>query len=293
MEDNKNLMKDNMSSDCGMLAETTAKATGSDLTVDINGVTISYDDFGTGKIPVIFLHGFPFDKSSWQPQMDFLKKTHRVIAYDIRGYGKSTDNKDVKNMSLFANDLIKFMDALKIEHAIVCGLSMGGYILLNAESKFAIRFKALVLCDTQCVPDTAEVKEKRHRTIAHIIAGRVDDFAYLFIKNVFCQQTHDTQKELVERTKNIILSTSPNTIIAGLKALEMRWETCTSLVDIMVPVLIMCGREDIITPPSESEHMHSCIPNSTLRIINNAGHLSNLEKPVEFNAHLQEFIDGL
>src|SRR5688572_16597599 len=106
------------------------QATGNNLKIEVNGTTICYDDFGTGTVPIIFLHGFPFNKSSWQPQMEFLKNTYRVIAYDIRGFGESTSGEDLKGMSLFADDLMKFMEALKIEKAIVCGLSMGGFILL-------------------------------------------------------------------------------------------------------------------------------------------------------------------
>ena len=129
--------------------------------ISVNGATICYDDFGTGALPVIFLHGFPFDKSSWQPQMEFLRNTYRVIALDIRGFGKSTSGNETKSMSLFADDLIKFMDGLEIDKAIVCGLSMGGFILLNAANRFPERFKALVLCDTQCIADSPEAKEKR------------------------------------------------------------------------------------------------------------------------------------
>ncbi|MBK5286416.1 MAG: alpha/beta hydrolase, partial [Bacteroidia bacterium] len=110
----------------------TMLTTGADININLNDITICYDDFGKGVIPILFIHGFPFDKSSWQPQMEFLKNTHRVIAYDIRGFGKSTAGDKKISISLFADDLIKLMDALELQKAIVCGLSMGGYILLNA-----------------------------------------------------------------------------------------------------------------------------------------------------------------
>ena len=139
-------------------------------TVDIEGVTISFDDFGKGEIPIIFIHGFPFDKSSWQPQMAFLKKTHRVIAYDIRGFGASITNDEQESIGLFSNDLVKFMDTLAIKKAIVCGLSMGGYILLNAVHRFPDRFEAIILSDTQCIADTEAAKEKRSQSILQIKA---------------------------------------------------------------------------------------------------------------------------
>ena len=99
----------------------------------------------------------------WDEQVELLKKTHRVIAYDIRAYGKSTAGEDEQSINLFADDLIKFMDGLLIKKAIVCGFSMGGYTLLNAVSRYPKRFEALILCDTQCIADSSETKEKRNK----------------------------------------------------------------------------------------------------------------------------------
>jgi len=128
------------------------------LPIVINNVTLSYNDVGEGEIPVIFLHGFPFDKSMWKNQLDSLKFSHRTIAFDIRGFGKSPDENTPLSIDLFSEDLIAFMDKLNIKKAIICGLSMGGYIALNAIKRFPERFTALILCDTQCIADTVEVK---------------------------------------------------------------------------------------------------------------------------------------
>src|SRR5687768_16230610 len=144
--------------------ETTIK----DKSVQVNGISMSYEDTGKGSIPLIFIHGFPFDKSTWQPQLDSLKKNNRVIAYDIRGFGGSGPGSSSISLDLFATDLIQFMDALKIEKAVVCGLSMGGYILMNAVSRFPDRFEAIILSDTQCIADSDENREKRYKTIGHV-----------------------------------------------------------------------------------------------------------------------------
>ena len=117
----------------------------SDIQINVNGMTTCFEDFGEGNIPLIFIHGFPFDKSSWQPQMTHFKHTHRVIAYDIRGFGASTAGTERANIALFADDLVQFMDRMQIEKAIVCGLSMGGYILLNAVKRYPTRFEAIIL----------------------------------------------------------------------------------------------------------------------------------------------------
>ena len=134
---------------------------GYNLTIAVNNFNLSYDDVGECDVPVIFLHGYPFDKTMWQGQLDLLKKDYRLIACDIRGFGQSSDETSVLSMELFSGNLIAFMDTLKIKKAILCGLSMGGFIALNVVEKVPERCEALIVCDTQCIADTPEVKEKR------------------------------------------------------------------------------------------------------------------------------------
>src|SRR5690606_2259848 len=122
-----------------------------------NNFNLSYDDVGEGELPVIFLHGFPFDKTMWREQIDFLKTSFRVIACDIRGFGSSKDEESRLSIDLFGEDLIAFMDKLAINKAIICGLSMGGFIALNVLNRFPDRFEAVILCDTQCIDDSPEV----------------------------------------------------------------------------------------------------------------------------------------
>lgn len=265
--------------------------TGRDLTIKLNGLSVCYDDLGDGEIPVIFIHGFPFDKSTWHDQMEFLKKSHRVIAYDIRGFGKSTPGKEKASIALFAEDLINFMDAMKIKKAVVCGFSMGGYTLLNAVSQHQDRFRAIILSDTQCIADTVEQIKKREQTIRDINAGRVNDFAAGFIGNVFCAETQATKKDIIEEIRAIILATAPLSIIAGLTAMAERKEMCSVLSKITIPTLIMCGKQDVVTVPAQSEFLKENITGSKLHIIDYAGHMTNLEQPDDFNKHLAEFIN--
>ena len=264
-----------------------------DQYINLNGVTICYNDLGKGKIPVLFIHGFPFDKSSWQPQMEFLQKTHRVIAFDIRGFGKSTAGNEIASINLFADDLIKLMDALQIKSAIVCGLSMGGYILLNAVNRYPERFDGIILCDTQCIADSPATKEKRSKSITQVKAGGLKNYAETFVINVFCSETLISKKELVEKIKKVIVSTSPLIIIQTLSALGERRDMCTALNEISIPALILCGKEDAATMLAQSEYLNHHIANSTLHYIERAGHLSNLEQPDVFNNLLIGFISGL
>lgn len=268
-------------------------ATGNNIKVRTGNITVCYDDLGTGVIPILFIHGFPFDKSMWQPQLDALKDQHRVIAYDIRGFGKTDAGTENINITLFADDLIKFMDTLQIKKAIVCGLSMGGYIVLNAVSRYPQRFEAILLCDTQCIADSAEQKEKRYRTIEQIEQKGVEEYADNFVKSVFCEDSLNYKKHEVEKIRNTILNTTKETITKTLQALAQRQETCYSLPEIRIPALILCGRQDTVTPVIQSEYLYEHIAHSTLYTIDMAGHMSNIEQPEQFNNHLYNFVSEL
>ena len=268
-------------------------ATGYNLISRVNNFDLSYDDLGEGIVPIIFLHGFPFSKQMWQAQLDFLKSKHRVIAYDIRGFGNSKDEESVLSIDLFGDDLIQFMDKLNIDKAIVCGLSMGGYIALNVYNRFADRFEGLILCDTQCIADTPEGKEKRMKLVDEIAMNGTENFTEGFIKNVFHKDSLTGKKDVVEELRNVIISNSEHIISTGLRALAERSETCSVLNKITVPTLIICGREDQVTTLAQSEFMNQNIEGSILRIIDYAGHVSNLEQADEFNKHLQDFLKKL
>lgn len=265
-------------------------AKGYNLVIKVNNFNLSYDDLGEGTVPLIFLHGFPFSKQMWQVQLDFLKSSHRVIACDIRGFGNSKDEESILSIDLFGDDLIQFMNKLNIDKAIVCGLSMGGYIALNAYKRYSDRFEALILCDTQCIADTPEGKQKRLKLIDEIALNGTEDFANGFIKNVFYKNSLTEKKEIVEELRNVIISNSKRIISMGLKALAERSETCSVLNQVNIPTLIICGKEDQVTPLAQSEFMNKNIEGSLLRIIDEAGHVSNLEQAPQFNKHLRDFL---
>ena len=167
---------------------------------------------------------------------------------------------------------------------------MGGYIVLNAIYRYPERFSAIILSDTQCVADTAEAKEKRQKSITQINAGGLDAFASSFVKNVFSEASQQDKVETVEEIKDMILSTSQETITATLLALAERSEMCATLPNIVVPTLVVCGKEDTVTPIKQTEFLVSNISSAEIKIIEGAGHLSNLEQPDMFNNALSDFV---
>jgi 3-oxoadipate enol-lactonase len=267
------------------------RKSGKNIRITANNITVSYTDEGPDNVPVvIFIHGFPFNKGMWNKQLESLEGNFRVIAYDVRGHGNSDSGTDDFSIELFVNDLIVLMDTLQIKKTILCGLSMGGYIALNAMENHPKRFDALVLCDTSCISDSSEAKEKRMKAIEGIRENGVEKFADDSLKNFFAPESFTTKKEPVAEVREMIVNTSEKSIIKTLLALSKRKETCTTLWKIKVPVLILVGKEDKITPTEAAQFMHKEINGSVMSIIENAGHLSNLENPEQFNKQMKKFL---
>jgi len=264
---------------------------GNNIKITVNDLTVCYNDEGQEGSPVIiFIHGFPFNKSMWDKQIEVLKNNYRVIAYDVRGHGCSDVGTGIYSIELFVNDLINFMEALKIDKAILCGLSMGGYIALRAIENYPDHFDALILCDTNCTADTSEVKEKRMNTIENIKKDGMEAFADDSLKNLFAPESFTSKKAEIASTREMIVNTSKKTLYKTLRAFYERKETCSSLPNIQVPVLIMVGNEDKITPPAAAQLMHEKIEDSIFCILEQAAHLSNMENPTEFNNQLEKFV---
>ncbi|OFX38433.1 MAG: hypothetical protein A2X04_14705 [Bacteroidetes bacterium GWF2_41_9] len=261
------------------------------LTITVNDLTVSYIDEGPTNSPtIIFIHGFPLNKSMWGKQIEILKENYRVIAYDIRGHGNTDAGSDSFSIELFVNDLLSMMDALMIKKPILCGFSMGGYIALNAIENYPECFNALLLCDTNCTEDIPEAKEKRMKSIKNIKEKGLEQYAEESLKKLFAPISFSKHMEEIAVVKEMIMKTSEQSLFKTLHALAERKETCTKLHQIKVPVLIIVGKEDEITPPDVAMLMHAKIKGSTIHIIDHAGHLSNMENSGEFNNQLTGFI---
>lgn len=267
---------------------------GSNINLTVNNISVSYNDEGPELAPIIiFVYGFPLNKSMWDKQVKALKDNYRVIACDIRGHGNTEVGTLDFSIDLFVKDLISFMDALKIEKTILCGLSMGGYIALNAIENYAERFSALILSDTNCTADAPEAKEKRMKTIENIEEKGIEKLADDLLPNLFASESFKTNPKEIAEVKEMIVTTTIPSLNKSLHALANRKETCSKLAKIKMPVLILVGEVDKITPPEAASAMHEKIKDSTLHLISNAGHLSNMENPIEYNNQLMKFIGNL
>jgi 3-oxoadipate enol-lactonase len=264
------------------------------MKIRINGMTMNYVERGApGGTPILFVHGFPFNLETWEPQMRALPNHFRAIAYDIRGHGQSDVGDGQYSIEFFVDDLMALLDHLVIEKTVLCGLSMGGYIALRAVERHPDRFNGLVLSDTKSEPDTNEGKVKRAASLKAVKTTGVDQFAEGFVKGVFADSTFRTSPDIVEKVKAIIKATSPIGIGGTLLALACRTDTTSVLAKLSVPTLILCGEHDALTTPRDSEFLHDRIKASMLSIIPNAAHLSNLENPTFFNEKLISFLKAI
>ena len=257
--------------------------------VSVSGIEIAYDEAGVGPA-VVFLHGFPFNRSMWREQVKVLRQNFRVIAPDLRGHGQTSVTSGPTTMAAMAQDVIALMDALEISRAVICGLSMGGYVALELYRMFPSRVRALVLADTRAVADTDEGKLNRELQAQRGLQEGMAPIADAMLPKLVAPLTVARRPEVVARVREMILKADPTGAAAAQRGMAQRADLADFLSQINVPTLIIVGRHDLLTPVGESEMMHSRIADSALQIIEDAAHLSNLEQPETFNSALTRFL---
>jgi 3-oxoadipate enol-lactonase len=257
----------------------------------INDCTINYSVRGNPKnTPLIFIHGFPFNLEQWKPQLTLLPDDLHMITYDVRGHGLSDVGDGQYTIDIFADDLILLLDGLSIGKAVICGLSMGGYIALRAYEKHPDRMIGLILCDTKSEADADQARIKRSMAISEIKRSGVDNFADEFVKTVLCEKTLKFNPVLVDKVKGMILGNSPLGICGTLTALAARTDTTGALQSMDMPVCIITGEDDRLSTPSMAKAMQERIKGSELHVLPDSAHMTNLENPDAFNKVLSSFL---
>lgn len=239
---------------------------------------------------LVFLHGFPFDSSAWNPQIDYFQNFYFTIAEDLRGLGTGKIGPAPWMIDHYVEDLKVSLDRKDIEKAILCGVSMGGYIALNFYMRYPERVEALILSNTQAAGDSNEAKNKRFATIQKIHLEGLKDFADSFSKNVLCVKTLNTNPHLQKKLEAMILHQKPENLALILGALASRKDLTAELGKIKCPTLVITGSEDKIIPHFVCENLAKSIPQAHFERIDGVGHLPNLESPEKFNRILEQFL---
>jgi len=270
------------------------QATGPTRRVQAGAVELAVVDRGAGH-PLVLLHGFPLDHSMWQAQIDVFSATHRVIAPDLRGFGGSQVVPGTATMEQMADDVAALLDALGIDEPVVlAGLSMGGYVTFPFWRKYANRLRALVLCDTRSVPDSPEAAAVRHQSADNLTSTfSTAQLADTILPKLFAPGTAIEQPGVVDAQRQVILHSSPLGAAAALRGMAARADSTDYLAQMSLPVLVVVGEHDVISPAEEMRLLARAIAGSEFAILQGAGHMSPLERPADFNAALRSFLDLL
>lgn len=255
----------------------------------VRGLEIAYDDLGSGP-SIVLLHGYPFNRTMWRDQLDDLKRHHRLIIPDLRGHGESAVTDAPATMQNMAGDVASLLETLNISRATVAGLSMGGYVALAFYRLFPLRVRSLVLIDTRAQSDTEEAKQNREQQAEKALREGMDAIADALLPKLLTTDTVAKRPEVVKRLREMMLKTDPKGAAAALRGMAQRKDQTSFLSRIIAPALVIVGSEDAITPVADAELMHREIGGSRLRIIEGAGHVSNMEQPEEFNRALLKFV---
>lgn len=219
--------------------------------------------------PIVLLHGFPLDKRMWEAESDL------GIAIDLRGFGSRKGNL-VRTIDAFASDVLAELDARKIDRAVVCGLSMGGYIALAMHRQQPARIAGLVLCDTKAGGDDEEAKKGRAANIERARRGGGGAVFDAMAEKVLSSQSH------AKKLRAIADDQDTEAVIAALEAMRDRPDATPGLSAIEVPTRIVVGSDDRVTPLAEAEKLARAIQGSLLHVVEGAGHFSNIERPEAF-----------
>ncbi|HET6980006.1 MAG TPA: alpha/beta fold hydrolase [Pyrinomonadaceae bacterium] len=257
--------------------------------VQIDNFKMAYTDSGAGR-PVLLIHGYPFNRSLWNEQIAALSESHRVIAPDLRGFGESDSSPEIATMNRMAQDVALLLDHLSIPRVTIGSLSMGGYVTFAFYKQFASRVRALILADTRASADTEEAKQTRLQQAEKALAEGMAGIADAMLPKLLTPETVSKHPELVKRVRDMMLKTKPEGAAAALRGMAARDDQTSLLSKITVPTLILVGAEDAITPVADSEKMSEMIAGSRLVVLENAGHVSNLERTEKFNEAVLDFL---
>ena len=259
--------------------------------VAVPGADLAVDVRGEG-VPVLFVHGFPLDRTMWRHQLATLTRCQR-IAPDLRGVGGSTASPEGYSMGGYADDLVAVLDALGVRQAVVCGLSMGGYIVFELLRRYPERVRAAALCDTRAEPDSQDARRSRDELAALAAAQGPSAVGERMLPRLLAAATLANLPEVVKQCRDMAGRFSVLGMVGALRALRDRPDSTPMLGRIRVPTLVVAGSEDQISPPAVAQAMAQAIPGARCAVIPGAGHLAPLEQPLATTRVLSDFLETL
>jgi 3-oxoadipate enol-lactonase len=263
------------------------------MKVALNNTQIAYSDHGVG-LPVIFLHAFPLNRTMWDGDIAGLLVEHRyrLVSLDWRGFGESDapGEGEVSTMDVLAGDVVALMDHLGIEQAVLCGLSMGGYVAFACLRQYVPRIAGLILADTRPAADPPDRQASREEVARVAETQGSEAIADLQLPRLISDYTRQNNSSLETRVRQMINAATQSGIAAASRGMAQRADSSDLLAGISCPTLVIAGQDDALIPLSETQSYAERIPGVQFAVIPNAGHLSNLEQPDVFLASVSGFL---
>jgi len=243
-------------------------------------------------LPILLIHGFPFDGSMWRAQREFLESAAggglTVITPDLPGFGASAEPVPREpSMEEYAEAVHRVMHEHGAGRFIVGGMSMGGYVVFPLLRAYPNHVAAVMLIDTRAEADAPDARANRLKAIEDIRAmGNTTKLIHgLLPRLVGVKAGAEVQQNL----RAMMASQLPEAVIAAQTAMASRRDQTDYLPAIRVPTLIVVGDQDVITPPAVARGMREKIPGSQLVEIPDCGHMSPVEAPEALNAAIRDF----
>jgi pimeloyl-ACP methyl ester carboxylesterase len=225
----------------------------------------------------------------WKYQVPDFAKDHRLIMPDLRGYGRTEVTPGRVMLDEMALDILHLLEALEIDRAIFCGLSMGGQIVLDFHRLFPEKVIALIIVDADARGETPDSRQQRLQKADTIIRTgmpqHTDDTIHQYIAAASL-----ANKPMYSHLYEMMSTTSAEGAAAAHRGRAERRDHRSVLSTIHVPTLVIVGEEDYFTPLPIARIMSDSIPGAQLAVIPGAGHLPNMETPEVFNDTLRAFL---
>jgi pimeloyl-ACP methyl ester carboxylesterase len=235
--------------------------------------------------PLVLLHAFPLSKMMWRPQLEALSSEATLIAVDLRGFGASSPwDEDVPGIDAMADDVAKLLEAMGIqERVVLAGVSMGGYVALSFAERHRKKALGLILSNTRAEADDDAAKEGRAKSLARLAAGEGQAFKEELLARMTAAKTKQERPLVMAELRAIASVQSDVAVERAIVALRDRPDRRALLRTLMVPSMVIAGREDLLSPVPVLEGLAKGLPNAELVVVDGAGHLPNLEAPDVWN----------
>ena len=241
-------------------------------TVAVNGINLAYTRRGTGT-PLVLVHGFPLDSSSWNEIIPFLENDFDLILPDLRGFGLSSTTTSQYSISDMADDLAGLLNHLGIEKTALAGHSMGGYVALAFTKKYPQLVSGLGLVSSQTPADAPEGRERRYKTAADVAEKGVG----VVVEAMTPKLSADVRVQAFVR--GVMEKQSKVGIIGALKAMAEREDMSTFISLFASPLLLIHGDVDQLIPLDRAREIKSANPSARFIELKGAGHMPMMEFP--------------